>query len=49
MGGGMTGRPLDYFGLLVAMSVFALVLTSHTEKDETFAETGHNAGANISL
>ena len=30
-------------------SLFSPVLTSHTEKDESFAETGHNAGANISL
>jgi hypothetical protein len=30
-------------------SLFAPILTGHTEKDESFAETGHNAGANISL
>jgi hypothetical protein len=30
-------------------SLFALGLTSHTEKDESFAETGHNADTNISL
>ena len=30
-------------------SLFALGLTSHTEKDESFAETGHNASTNISL
>jgi hypothetical protein len=30
-------------------SLFGPVLTDHTEKDETFAETGHNEGANISL
>jgi hypothetical protein len=30
-------------------SLFAPVLTSYTGKDETSAETGHNAGANISL
>jgi hypothetical protein len=98
MEGGITARPLDYFGLLVAAgtvalasagvtaicikyeerglawlwraaffgsalvaayclgkvllraeSLFTPVLTSHTEKDETFAETGHNTYANISL
>ena len=32
-----------------AKSLFDPVLTVHTEKDETFAETEHNAGANISL
>jgi len=30
-------------------SLFTTVLTGHTEKDESFAETGHNAGTNISL
>jgi hypothetical protein len=32
-----------------AVSLFTPVLTGHTEKDESFAETGHNAGTNISL
>jgi hypothetical protein len=31
------------------VNLSAQVLTGHTEKDETFAETGHNAGTNISL
>jgi hypothetical protein len=30
-------------------SLFGPVLTSHTEKDETFVETEHNAGTDISL
>ena len=30
-------------------SLFATVLTGHTEKDESFGETGHNVGTNISL
>jgi hypothetical protein len=32
-----------------AESLFAPVVTGHTEKDESFAETVHNAGTNISL
>ena len=32
-----------------AESLFTPVLTGHTGEDESFAETGHNAGTNISL
>jgi hypothetical protein len=32
-----------------AESLFTPVLTGHTGEDESFAKTGHNAGANISL
>jgi hypothetical protein len=32
-----------------AESLFTTVLTGHTGDGESFAETGHNAGANISL
>ena len=53
MTAGQRRGPADLSGRGVSAkslkSLFAPVLTSHTGKDETSAETGHNAGTNISL
>jgi hypothetical protein len=38
MGGGMTGRTVDYFGVLVAMGVFALISAVVTALCITYEE-----------